>query len=159
MRCFSVCYPWKICCLCFSHACSGAVQIHTPWKTSMHVQEKTTTADRGKLRVLCSSPVELFKKQLCPWNRHTPPRAVGSDNGTSPAAPTPVQMDATSKSSNTLCSGTVGEQKERRKVAETDKLAAAVIGRVLPYVCNTCMRCNKQAVATLTECVLSFQLL
>lgn len=96
------------------------------------VQGGSTSAERCQLRTVCSRPAELFMEKGGAADQQL-------HRGTA-LLPSPIGSES------------VGEQKEL-KMASTDKLASAVIGRVLPYVCNTCMRCSRQAESKLTWCV------
>lgn len=96
------------------------------------------TADRSALRQACKNPTQLFKTILGPQKK-------AQKSSTSDSLPNP-------EASSAAVPDLLGTQSGGFKGSDADKLAAAVIGRVLPYAYSTCMRCNKHTDAALARC-------
>ena len=102
------------------------------------MQIHLTSEETARLRRACGRPADLFRRQVVAPNLPLPDRANDA---------------RASKSSGMRSKSSTGVSAQQPlKMAPTDKLAMSVISRVLPYVCNTCMRCNRQAETQLVWC-------
>ena len=133
--------------LCFTLVAFARSRHHSEHGVAsiLGVQGKISIEERTSLREACSSPGSLFKSSQ---------RGITAKHG----LPDAEQPDDSQTKSAALQSEVNGSIVSRRglRMADTDKLACAVVGRVLPYVCSTCMRCNKHAGDRVAWCVPHF---